>query len=188
MKSSSGRSSASSRRSILSTDDDFMEDSDDDKPKKSKAESSKGKAKSVNPTKSLATTSQGSSSFLTAAEQREQGKKNEKKSAEDPYSFLQDVKDVRQIFQVSECSANAVSRKMAVSLEKPVTIQEHCLFLPQLGKNLHHLKNRYVIFDCLSLLADGSCSSGRSVSMLPFTSQMLRPFFRLNKTTMIRYV
>jgi hypothetical protein len=31
---------------------------------------------------------------LTAAEQREQGKKNEKKSTEDPYSFLQDVRDV----------------------------------------------------------------------------------------------
>jgi DNA mismatch repair protein MSH6 len=36
--------------------------------------------------------------FLTAAEQREQGKKVEKKSAEDPYSFLQDVRDVRSFF------------------------------------------------------------------------------------------
>lgn len=33
------------------------------------------------------------SSFLTAAEQREQGKKNEKKAAEDPYAFLAEVQD-----------------------------------------------------------------------------------------------
>ncbi|KAH9922892.1 DNA mismatch repair protein Msh6 [Amylocystis lapponica] len=35
----------------------------------------------------------GSSSFLTAAEQRAQQQKAEKKSTEDPFSFLQDVKD-----------------------------------------------------------------------------------------------
>ncbi|KAF5356840.1 hypothetical protein D9756_006462 [Leucocoprinus leucothites] len=93
VKSSSGRSSTSSRRSIISDDDDLMEESDDDRPKKSKAKSSKGKGRTENPSKSLADVSQGSSGFLTAAERREQGKKNEKKSAEDPYSFLQDVKD-----------------------------------------------------------------------------------------------
>jgi DNA mismatch repair protein MSH6 len=32
--------------------------------------------------------------FLTKAEQRELGKKEEKKAAESPYSFLADIKDV----------------------------------------------------------------------------------------------
>lgn len=32
--------------------------------------------------------------FLTKAEQRELGKKEEKKAAESPYSFLTDIKDV----------------------------------------------------------------------------------------------
>ena len=36
----------------------------------------------------------GGFSLLTAAEQREQEKKNEKKATEDPYAFLSDLKDV----------------------------------------------------------------------------------------------
>jgi len=103
VKSSSSRSSASSRQSILRDDDDAMEESDYDKPKKPKAKSSKGKVEKS--TKPLAATSQASSGFLTAAERREQGKKDEKKSNEDPYSFLQNVKDVRSCSQSqqSEC-------------------------------------------------------------------------------------
>lgn len=104
VKSSSSRSSASSRQSILRDgDDDVMEESDYDKPKKSKAKSSKGKVEKS--TKPLAATSQANSGFLTSAERREQGKKDEKKSNEDPYSFLQNVKDVRfcSQSQQSEC-------------------------------------------------------------------------------------
>ncbi|KXN86517.1 DNA mismatch repair protein msh6 [Leucoagaricus sp. SymC.cos] len=93
VKSSSGRSSASSRRSVIS-DDDLMGDSGEDRPKKSKAKSSKGKAKAGTSGKPSEGVSQGSSSFLTAAEQREQDKKNDKKTTEDPYIFLQDVRDV----------------------------------------------------------------------------------------------
>jgi len=103
VKSSSSRSSASSRQSILRDDGDVMEESDYDKPKKSKAKSSKGKVEKS--TKPLAATSQANSGFLTSAERREQGKKDEKKSNEDPYSFLQNVKDVRfcSQSQQSEC-------------------------------------------------------------------------------------
>lgn len=36
----------------------------------------------------------GSSSFLTAAEQRAKDKKTEKKSGDDPFDFLRDVRDV----------------------------------------------------------------------------------------------
>ena len=41
----------------------------------------------------------GGATFLTAAEQREQGKKEEKKAAESPYSFLADnIRDVSKLF------------------------------------------------------------------------------------------
>lgn len=100
LKSSSNRSSTSSRRSILSDDDDVMEEPNIDKPKKSKAKSSKSKGMVEKSTKTLAAVSQAGSSFLTAAERREQGKKDEKRSTEDPYSFLQDVKDVRFLSQI----------------------------------------------------------------------------------------
>ncbi|KIM91619.1 hypothetical protein PILCRDRAFT_810908 [Piloderma croceum F 1598] len=99
----SSGSSASSRRSSAVDDSDedsfIVPDSGSDieaaQPKKSKGKSS---SKSTRP--SLKKGDTGASSgggnsfaFLTAAEQREQGKKNEKKSTEDPYSFLQDVRD-----------------------------------------------------------------------------------------------
>lgn len=102
LKSSSNRSSTSSRRSILSDDDDVMEESNIDKPKKSKAKAKSSKSKGMveKSAKTLAAVSQAGSSFLTAAERREQGKKDEKRSTEDPYSFLQDVKDVRSLSQI----------------------------------------------------------------------------------------
>lgn len=56
----------------------------------------KGKGK-VAATKSAAASLEGANGsfvFLTAAEQRAQGKKEEKKAAEQPYSFLQDRRDV----------------------------------------------------------------------------------------------
>ncbi|KAF8960367.1 hypothetical protein BDZ97DRAFT_1922267 [Flammula alnicola] len=106
--SSSRRSSMSSRRSGVSSDDDDEEfdeddlDLDDDLPKKSKSKG-KGKAstaKSSTSKKSTKTTSDpstgggtGTFTFLTAAEQREQGKKDDKKAAESPYSFLLNVID-----------------------------------------------------------------------------------------------
>lgn len=141
VKSSSSRSSVSSRQSILHDDDDVMEELDYDKPKKSKAKSSKGKVEKS--TKPLVAISQASSGFLTAAERREQGKKDEKKSNEDPYYFLQNVKDVRSRSQShqSECLLG-VSRKMARDLENLVTTREHCIFQLLRGKSSLHSKNR----------------------------------------------
>jgi DNA mismatch repair protein MSH6 len=102
---SSSASSASSRRSSTAADSDedsfIVPDSgteiEDAQPKKSK---SKGISRSSRPALKKGSTGASSGgggglSFLTAAEQREQGKKKDKKSAEDPYSFLQDVRDVR---------------------------------------------------------------------------------------------
>ncbi|KAG5646336.1 hypothetical protein DXG03_003659 [Asterophora parasitica] len=98
IKSSASRSSTSSRRSAVSSEDEFSDAADDDNVKsKSK---SKGAAKKTPPAKksssaaaSAEVASSGSGLFLTAAERRAQGKKDEKKAAEDPYAFLADVKD-----------------------------------------------------------------------------------------------
>ena len=114
-KTSSRRSSISSRRSTASENDDvFEEDALDleEKPKKTKA---KGKRKAVfkstggNP----AGDASGTFGFLTAAEQRAQGKKEEKKAAEEPYSFLQDVRDVS-----SACRCTRHIRTITFFLEK----------------------------------------------------------------------
>jgi len=104
---SSSASSVSSRR--LSTAADSDEDSfivldsgteiEDAHPKKSKSKSTSKSAKPSLKKGGTGASSGGASgfSFLTAAEQREQGKKNEKKATDDPYSFLQDVRDARSI-------------------------------------------------------------------------------------------
>ncbi|KAJ7756787.1 muts domain V-domain-containing protein [Mycena maculata] len=84
-KSASSRSS-SSRRSAMSDD----ESEDEEPAKKSKSKSTAKKAVSD---KSAPMATSGSRSFLTAAEQREQEKKNEKKECESPYAFLAEIKD-----------------------------------------------------------------------------------------------
>ncbi len=94
----------SSHRSAVSSDDDEAElDEDDldldDAPKKSKSKSkAKATGKSSSSKKDASAPSAGgetaSFSFLTAAERREQGIKDDKKAAESPYDFLLEVKDV----------------------------------------------------------------------------------------------
>ncbi|KAK7023852.1 DNA mismatch repair protein [Favolaschia claudopus] len=84
-KSTSSRS-GSSRRSAISDDDE----SDEEPAKKSK---SKAPAKKAISDKAAPAGTSGNNSFLTAAERRQLEKKNEKKEAENPYSFLQDIKD-----------------------------------------------------------------------------------------------
>jgi hypothetical protein len=107
--SSSRRSSTSSRRSGLISDEDSEEaelDQDDldldDEPRKrgknmakaSSSKSSKSKKSSKGAAVPVGDGGNGSFTLLTAAEQREQGKKDDKKAAESPYSFLLNVKDV----------------------------------------------------------------------------------------------
>ncbi|THV02566.1 DNA mismatch repair protein Msh6 [Dendrothele bispora CBS 962.96] len=80
----SSNSRASSRKYATTDDDD---EDEDDVPKKSRPKPKKAASSSAD------VNAGGSFSFLTAAERREQDKKNDKKAAEDPYSFLLDVKD-----------------------------------------------------------------------------------------------
>ncbi|KAG6888726.1 hypothetical protein C0992_007635 [Termitomyces sp. T32_za158] len=91
IKSSASRSSASSRRSAVSSEDE-LSDNDSTVKSKSKSKSSTKKTPSEKQT-SAAFNGGASGLFLTAAERREQGKKDEKKAAETPYSFLEDIKD-----------------------------------------------------------------------------------------------
>lgn len=100
-RSSSGSSvRASSRRSsaVDSDSDSFIvPDSDTevgDAPKKSNAKASKSKASRPALQQNVSSAGGSGYSFLTAAEQREQGKKDDKKSTEDPYSFLLNIMDV----------------------------------------------------------------------------------------------
>ncbi|KAG6836841.1 hypothetical protein H0H93_002521 [Arthromyces matolae] len=92
VRSSKSRSSFTSRRSAASSGDDLSDDNEVEAKSKSKTKAATKK------TKQTPGPANGSSSnntiFLTAAERREQGKKDEKKAAETPYSFLDDVKDV----------------------------------------------------------------------------------------------
>lgn len=87
----------------LDFDDDDL-DLDDEPRKKSKSKGKASATKSSGSKKSSKAAAApvggggtGSYTFLTAAEQREQGKKDEKKAAESPYSFLLNVKDVYPI-------------------------------------------------------------------------------------------
>ncbi|KAF5358862.1 hypothetical protein D9757_012681 [Collybiopsis confluens] len=87
-KSSSSR--PSSRLSMTSADTEIDDDDEEPVSKKSKPKV-KSNAKSKAP--AVADASNDSFTFLTAAERREQDKKDEKKAAESPHGFLQDIKD-----------------------------------------------------------------------------------------------
>ena len=145
--SSSRRSSMSSRRSGGTEDEDEDEadfdaddlDLDNDVPKKSKP---KGKPKASGGSKSskanttMTSTGPGVVNFLTAAEQREQGKKDEKKSAESPYSFLQDVRDVSPpclAHKFSVANLFIIRRKTRGSLLIQITILERYISRTRLG-------------------------------------------------------
>ena len=87
---SGGRSELESSTAELDSDSDM---SDATKGKKAKG------GKTSRPSLKHAQSSEGgrsggSSNFLTAAERRAQDKKTEKKTADDPFEFLKDVRDV----------------------------------------------------------------------------------------------
>ncbi|KII87843.1 hypothetical protein PLICRDRAFT_176607 [Plicaturopsis crispa FD-325 SS-3] len=69
------------------------DDSDEDRPKKKKTAPRPTAKKHASGSGGGSTAGTGNFSLLTQAEQREQGKKNEKKATEDPFGFLVDVRD-----------------------------------------------------------------------------------------------
>ncbi|KAF8556832.1 DNA mismatch repair protein Msh6 [Imleria badia] len=87
-RTSSRRSSSQRSSGRSSNHDDEDEDKDEPKPKRSAPGRPTKKPLAENASANSVT-----SHFLTAAEQRTQEKKTEKKAAEDPFSFLVDVRD-----------------------------------------------------------------------------------------------
>ena len=83
--------------------------------------------------------------FLTKAEQRELGKKEEKKAAESPYSFLTDIKDVSYGYVKITETCWYPFRKMEGGRESPTMTLEPFLYQRALGTNSLHLRNRYTI-------------------------------------------
>ena len=91
-KSHSRRSSSASK-----SENDFIDD--DSEGDESDAPKARKKTSKARPSlKSGKSSESGSNMFLTAAEQRASEKKTDKKSGEDPFDFLQDVRDVCFLF------------------------------------------------------------------------------------------
>jgi hypothetical protein len=113
------------------------------KAKKSAAVAGRPPLKKTHGTGGSASTS---SNFLTAAEQRAQATKEEKKSQDDPFSFLLDVRDVGCIIiilEVSVDSCNLLCRKTVSAQESPVMIPGHCTCPRRLGTTLALSRNKY---------------------------------------------
>lgn len=96
--------SSSSRRSAASSSDTegefLVDDDEEDNPRKLKSKSAAKAGRKAKGNVAVADNSEASNAgsaftLLTAAERREQGKKLEKKSTDEPFGFLQDVRDVR---------------------------------------------------------------------------------------------
>ncbi len=132
---SSRASKRSSRLSLLSDDDDDEENARTEKPKKSLGTAARPSLKKAHAASGPANTS--INNFLTAAEQRTQATKDGKKSQEDPFSFLQDVKDVwihLDFPPKPRSDAHLRFRRKTVSdLGNLVMTLGHCIFLRRLG-------------------------------------------------------
>lgn len=126
------------------------ESSDDDKPQKANAKAKSSGKQSTGGKKVV--TAEGMSgstnAFLTAAEQREQDKKSEKKATEEAYSFLADVQDVCFNWSFFASEVRVLFRKTVGGLGIPIMTHEHCMFHLKLGKNLRHSRSRCVRSTC----------------------------------------
>ena len=158
----SSRRGSSTSRSNRSSDFDEDDDADSDAshlPKK------RVKRPPIKPSGySVSTSEHGSNSFLTAAEQREKNKKTEKKSGEDPFDFLKDVRDVRfgGFAERQYASLTSYHRKTEIDQGNQTTIQGHCIYQNRLGNPLLLLKSRFVIFESLVMFSENDFdSSGR---------------------------
>jgi len=148
--SASSHRRSSSRSSRSSGDHEFSQlgsdDEDDPEGPRGKVKS-KSKRPIARSTKSDAGGSApaqgGGVSFLTAAEQRAQDKKNDKKTGDDPFSFLKDVRDVSQTVERYRSVILTFSiRKTVINLATLSMTRGRCSYRRSRGRNLRHLKNR----------------------------------------------
>lgn len=154
-RSSSQHLTASEDEETRLDEDDL--DLDDGVPKKSTSKG-KTKAKGGGPVrgvskKTISTSGvegvAGSFTFLTAAEQREQGRKEGKKATEEPYAFLQDVRDVSNNSYGNHCIefwTMTTFRGTGDVQTTLATIREPCISLQRHGNLLLLLRNRQVPF------------------------------------------
>lgn len=104
------------------------------KAKKSVATAGRPSLKNTHGAGGSASTS--TNNFLTAAEQRAQAMKEEKKSQEDAFSFLTDVRDVRCTITIIETfvdSRDLLCRKTVSDQESPAMTPELYMYLRKLG-------------------------------------------------------
>ena len=92
--------------------------------------------------------SNSTNNFLTAAEQRAQAMKEGKKSQEDPFSFLSDVRDVGCVLIIVETSVDSrdlLCRKTVSDQESPAMTPGLYIYLRKLGMTSVLSRNRYAI-------------------------------------------
>ena len=179
------RSSSSRRSAALSSDtegDFIVDDEDEDNPRKSKSKLTAKTGKKVKGKATVAdnleasnagTASVAAFTLLTAAERREQGKKLEKKSTEEAFAFLQDVRDVRR-FYIGLMCIDIVIRKTAGNLETPNMIPERFLYPQRHGKNSRRLKSRCVAPRFCPITPDYSIYSSSGRLVMPNISFLLK--------------
>lgn len=124
---------------------DEISDDEDERPKKKKTSVKPVLKKSTAGANASGVSNSGGASFLTAAEQREQGKKNDKKASEDAFEFLLDIRDVNLVLIATFQSRNSYSfcRAAVKGLVSPIMTQELFLYQSMRGIALHRSKNRY---------------------------------------------
>jgi hypothetical protein len=130
----------------LSNYEDDEEASQTTKAKKSVATAGRPSLKNTHGAGGSANAS--ANNFLTAAEQRAQAMKEEKKSQDDPFSFLLDVRDVGCIIIIIETSVDSrdlLYRKMVSDQESLAMIPGLYMYLRKLGMTLVLLRNRCVM-------------------------------------------
>lgn len=140
---SSRASKRSSRQSLLSSYEDDEVDSKTSKAKKSVATAGRPSLKKAHGAGGSASTP--TNNFLTAAEQRAQAMKEEKKSQEDPFSFLSDVRDVGCLIIIIETfvdSRDLFCRKMVSDQESPGMTPVLYMYLRKLGVTSVLSRNR----------------------------------------------
>jgi len=113
------------------------------KVKKSAAASGRPPLKKTHGTSGSANTS--TNNFLTAAEQRAQATKEVKKSQDDPFAFLLNVRDVGCIIVILEASVDSrdlLCRETVSDQESPVMTPGHYIYLRRPGTTLAPSRNK----------------------------------------------
>jgi hypothetical protein len=128
----------------LSSYEDDEVGSQTTKAKKSVATAGRPSLKNTHGAGGSANTS--ANNFLTAAEQRAQAMKEDKKSQEDPFSFLLDVRDVgciRIVIETSVDSRDLLCRKTVSDQESLAMTPGLYMYLRKLGMTSVLSRNRY---------------------------------------------